>query len=449
VSRTTLNTTVAPGGATAVVGARAAALVDVGADDPRADPLLAAIEAGGGEKQILEALAEIGFTDLPSLAVVVDDEAGLRVLARGSVEVEVDGAGDPSELSGAGSWTWRETAVAGARGWELRLGSGETEVLVPIDRGIVDASVIAGEVVDDPGSEPEKPPTGSGGDPTEADSPAGVAGGGPIGAAMGAPFLMAHESEAEPAAPGPETEPAGSEPLSGSDDQAMNEGQEDEAAELEDHEEPATVEEPEEGATLEEHDEPPTVEEPEAFVDFEEPDPEAITMTDEQQSTGSPEPEPGFVDAVVCPHGHLSRPDEAVCLVCETPVEDDTVHRVERPVLATLLWDSGRAVDVDAPLAIGRNPSGEAEMDGETARIVRVPDPDAVLSRHHLDVRLSGWDLLVEDRGSRNHTVMIRPGEEPERLPPEVPWLAPMGTEVVLAEATVFRVDPPPEPEDA
>lgn len=432
MSRTTLSTTVAPGAATAVVGARAAALVDVGADDPRADPLLEAIEAGGGPDEVLAALTDMGLVDLPAFALVLDDERGLRALIRGPVEVEIaaDDPIEPDALSGDGLRTWLEVVVPDAHRWELRLGGRPAEALVPIDRGIVDASAVAGEVFDAPAWEPGGADD-EGRRPVEADD---AGGGGVVGAlaapptAGPAPFPEAADLPAHPDLPDPPVESDPSVEAAPSVPEPFEE--------FGDLEEPA---DPEEAITIED----PFG--PDDQIDPDEPDPEAVTeMLDEgpPEDVDAPGGRP-VLDAVLCPQGHPSRPDEPVCVRCERPIEDRTVHRIERPVVATLLWDSGRAVDVDRPLVIGRNPSADTIVDGEPAVPLRVPDPEAVLSRQHLEVRLSGWDLLVVDRGSRNHTVIIRPGEEPERLLPDVPTPAPMGTEVVLAEATVFRVDPP------
>lgn len=361
MSRTTLSTTVAAGPATVVVGARAAALVDVDADDSRADPLLAAIEAGGGREEILHALAEMGFDDLPSFGIVVDEERGLRAFARGSVRLRVttETELDQSALSASNLLTWREVAVPAARTWELHLTEHRPDALVPLDRGIVDAVRIVGEVADLDAT--IDPPI----DEEPAEDPEPVA-------------------EPEPEAP----------PMPPPDD--------------------ATLVDPR----------PPL-------------DPDAGPIPTPAPPTGP------TVEAVLCPDGHPSPPGDRFCIRCETEIDDPTIHTVDRPAVAVLLWDTGRSVEVDRPIVAGRNPKAGTVVDGEEATVFRVADPDAVLSREHVEIRSSGWDVLVSDLHSRNGTTLTRPGSGPERLEPGVSVVAPMGTEVVLAESAVFRVDPP------
>lgn len=363
MSRTSLETRVAAGAATAVVGPHAAALVDVDADDPRADPLLAAIESGGGLTEILEALALIGFGDLPAFGVIVDTERGLRAFTRGTVRVHVEAAAplDPSALSATNLETWREVLIPGARSWELVIEDAERPADDPVreavlfDRGIVDASRMLGVVRD---ADPDLD--------LDAD----------IGTVTDEP----HDE-----------------------------------VDSEDPADPVTVPEP----AVEADDGDPVV-------------PEA-----------APVPSGPMIDAVFCPAGHPSRPGDPSCITCDAPIEDPTVHRIARPPIALLFWDSGLEMPLDGPVLIGRNPGPGEEIDGEAARPVRIADPDAVLSREHLEVRPNGWDVVLIDRGSRNFTVLERPDGEPERLEANVPVRAPMGAEVVLAESAVFRIDPP------
>jgi hypothetical protein len=152
---------------------------------------------------------------------------------------------------------------------------------------------------------------------------------------------------------------------------------------------------------------------------------------------------PPPVNAVHCPAGHPNPPLTPACRVCGQPIVDLAVAAITRPDLGRLVFDTGRTVDLRRPVVIGRNPPEGASVDGEPALPFRVPDPEAVLSREHLEVRLHGWTVLLVDKRSRNFTTITRPGEEPERLLPGVPTEIQVGTAVLLADLATFVYEAP------
>ena len=399
MSRTTLATTVTPGTATAVVGARAAALVDVAADDPRADPLLEAIAEGGGLREILDALAAIGLNQLPSFGVVVDEERGLRALSRGTVRVEITAKVplDGSALSGANLHTWREVAVPGARAWELHLERDAADPLVPLSHGIVDADRLAGTVQADEADAPAGAPEGLAA--ARAEPPAADA----------APGTLIDAVPSAPSAPVPPM-PVPPDPVAPLSDDPY-------AAE------PGT--EPWSG--------------PPAGVAPAEP-------------VGAPvEAGAGWDDGAVddpyaadAPHAEQPYAGQPYDADLDEPYDDGGSTAATGAVPATagrLVWDSGRVIEVDGPILIGRNPPDGVIIDGVEALPFRVPDPDAVLSRQHLEVRVSGTEVFLVDKKSRNFTTIVRPGEPAERLLPGVPTLIPPGTVVALADVASFTLE--------
>lgn len=143
-----------------------------------------------------------------------------------------------------------------------------------------------------------------------------------------------------------------------------------------------------------------------------------------------------------CSTGHPNPPTAGQCRLCGAAIADPTVHVIPRPTLARLVFDSGLVVDVDRPQLIGRKPTAPTDVE-EIPNLITVPSPDSDISRSHTCVRIEGWDLLVEDVGSTNGTEIRLPNQDPMRIREYEPILVVPGTEVTLAGAVRFRVDPP------
>jgi hypothetical protein len=146
------------------------------------------------------------------------------------------------------------------------------------------------------------------------------------------------------------------------------------------------------------------------------------------------------VQAVRCVQGHANPPNADVCLACGGPIGDRSVFRVERPVLGRLRFADGLVVDLDRPLVLGRRPDQAAseKIGGEEPGFVALPDPQRSLSRVHAEVRIEEWHVMVVDRKSANGTVVVLPGEEARQLHPNQPCLITFGTEVMLADVASF-----------
>jgi hypothetical protein len=146
------------------------------------------------------------------------------------------------------------------------------------------------------------------------------------------------------------------------------------------------------------------------------------------------------VQAVHCPAGHPNPPYAEPCRSCGRTIDDRRVALVPRPVLGVLRSTSGDVV-LDGPVLIGRKPPEGVVVDGEPARVVRVPDPDTVLSRTHVEIRLVDWQVQVVDRDSMNHTYVVLPGQGPVQLRPGEPYPIPIGTVVSLGDAAHFTYE--------
>ena len=148
------------------------------------------------------------------------------------------------------------------------------------------------------------------------------------------------------------------------------------------------------------------------------------------------------VPALICPAGHVNSPREVTCRLCGAALPPDPVI-VARPVLGVLRLSTGDVVTLDRDVVLGRHPPADLTgANGEGGpHVVRLPSPDGVISRTHLRVTLSGWQVLVTDLNSTNGTRVTLPGSDPEQLPPGIPVPIRAGSVVTLAEGVDFRFE--------
>lgn len=118
---------------------------------------------------------------------------------------------------------------------------------------------------------------------------------------------------------------------------------------------------------------------------------------------------PVMVKARACGNGHLNDPDAVFCEVCgaSLPRESDTIVDEVRPIFRQLRSSDGRIVPLDRDLVIGRTSSPNPEpgffaLTGEK------------VSRRHCAVTMRGWQVYVEDLGSRNGTTVVQEPGSPE-----------------------------------
>jgi pSer/pThr/pTyr-binding forkhead associated (FHA) protein len=99
-----------------------------------------------------------------------------------------------------------------------------------------------------------------------------------------------------------------------------------------------------------------------------------------------------------------------------------------------LLSTDPEPVALDRSVVLGRAPSAQGDVDR-----IALHRPD--ISGNHLEVRLSGWQVLVVDLGSTNGTLVTTPDGCSSELAPHVPVEIHHGTEVVLSEEIRFRFE--------
>ena len=122
-----------------------------------------------------------------------------------------------------------------------------------------------------------------------------------------------------------------------------------------------------------------------------------------------------------CENDHLNDPRSPSCRQCGATIDERAGGLVvgPRPALGLLMFDDGAAHVVDGGYLVGRMPEVDDRVrSGELWPLV-VEDPAGSVSRVHAEVRVSGWDVVVVDTGSRNGTYVSGPDESAwTELPP-------------------------------
>ena len=90
---------------------------------------------------------------------------------------------------------------------------------------------------------------------------------------------------------------------------------------------------------------------------------------------------------------------------------------VSRPPLGQLTFDDGQVVVLNQGCVLGRTPNAD-EHEGSTT----IPLDGKKISRQHAAVILDGWNVLVDDLGSTNGTIVVlAPGTPPIEVEPGTP----------------------------
>jgi hypothetical protein len=116
----------------------------------------------------------------------------------------------------------------------------------------------------------------------------------------------------------------------------------------------------------------------------------------------------------MCERGHLNDPRLSLCAFCGAHVEETGGQLVAgpRPALGLIVFEDGTTYTVDAEYLVGRMPEGDPRVAAGALRSLSVEDPSGAVSRVHAEVRVTGWDVLLTDVGSRNGTFVSDQGEQ-------------------------------------
>jgi hypothetical protein len=145
-----------------------------------------------------------------------------------------------------------------------------------------------------------------------------------------------------------------------------------------------------------------------------EPEPEPVAAA----ATPAPAAEPerpvrqlSIVKGVICPGPgrHFNHPNALNCWQDGLSMVQITRLLVDgqRPSLGTLVLDDGSAQEVDSDFIVGRQPEEDPDVQAGAAKGFTLVDPSRLVSGRHAALRLVGWEVYVEDLGSRNGTFAV------------------------------------------
>ncbi len=142
-----------------------------------------------------------------------------------------------------------------------------------------------------------------------------------------------------------------------------------------------------------------------------------------------------------CAQGHPNAPHAVACRVCGGPIVGEP--RVgTRPALGRVRLGSGDTVDLDRSVILGRRPQASRVSQGDIPRLVPVGGKE--VSRSHLELRVEDWNVLAVELGSRNGTLLLRPGQPPVRLVENNPVPVRSGDQFDLGEGIVVTAEDVP-----
>ena len=340
--------------------------------------------AASGFQAALDVLARGGLASMPAFALVDQGEHQIRAFVRGGVTVEVDGRA----LAGAGVSTWSEQLFASGSRVSVRVTDAVAgpHATLPLEAGAVIIASIE---------------LGAESAPAVAASPVAEA--------------VAPEPEPEPA-PEPEHEP---EPEQEADADV-------------------TVAEIDPGATVSEA---PTAREPEPAA-VEAPSVEGYdylfgetVFRDVADAAVHDEPEEEPAESAPELEGDHDGQTVLTADIAKLRAGRARRGRDEQPPPPpaprfALALANGTFEPLDGPVLVGRSPSVSQVSGGQMPRLLTIGTADQDISRTHARFALEGGTVVVTDLHSRNGTIVVLPGKEPQKLRAGEPTALLVGTVV-------------------
>lgn len=130
-------------------------------------------------------------------------------------------------------------------------------------------------------------------------------------------------------------------------------------------------------------------------------------------------PHPVLVDGVPCVRDHFNDPAARSCRQCGIRLDQPprNFQRRPRPSLGVLVLDDGARFPLDGDYVVGREPTFDSDVIDGRARPLRINDPNGTVSRLHLRISLTGWQVEVSDLGSANGSLLQSSGAERSLAP--------------------------------
>jgi hypothetical protein len=148
------------------------------------------------------------------------------------------------------------------------------------------------------------------------------------------------------------------------------------------------------------------------------------------------------VPAVFCAWGHPNPPGADRCRVCTALIAVQTPREIPAPVLAVLRASNGATVEVVGSVLVGRAPARDRARHPDP-ELLTVTSPSHDISRTHLEVFASGWDVGVTDLHSTNGTVLVGPDGSIRTMDPGETTGVVLGTSLELADGVSVMIDFP------
>lgn len=399
----------------------------------------------GGIGAVLEALTGAFGTSLsaiPPFALAVVERDGVRVAVRGPVEIIVDDADGTQAVSGEGVATWTERFLPAAHRLTVLVGAASPDGAdLPIRSGVVAASAVtvtldAAAAVAPPASAAPRPPAVPASPPvTAASAPAVPAS--PPAILTSAPAIptppakdaeeMTDAEEPIPAIPSSEGDIS-----SESSAPAVEAGPNREAPIV--TEVPASVSA---DTWMPAATEAPVIEVPDGEYDLlwgetvaRPITAAAVVIPEEPDAAPAPE---ASAPAPVEPLGDHDGETVAVAdMRAMRTAERETFESTDgvpgrRPARGRIVLSTGRVVELERPVVIGRRPKSTRTSGAELPTLVAVDSPEQDISRSHVEIRAEGEHVLVTDLDTTNGTLLLRVGQDPVKLHPNEPTMVVAG----------------------
>jgi hypothetical protein len=148
------------------------------------------------------------------------------------------------------------------------------------------------------------------------------------------------------------------------------------------------------------------------------------------------------VNAVRCPDGHENPPSAVHCRVCRRMIDEDAERfELTQPTIGQLRLVPGETTfPLRGRVLVGREPRliRPDTMLSDAANLTDVAlfpvvSTTGLVSRTHIEVRVTGWTVEVIDLSS-THTVVTNPGGQPIRLRSGNPTVILPDARIVLAD---------------
>lgn len=112
-----------------------------------------------------------------------------------------------------------------------------------------------------------------------------------------------------------------------------------------------------------------------------------------------------------------------------------------RPARGRIVLSTGRVVELERPVVIGRRPKSTRTSGSELPTLVAVESPEQDISRSHVEIRAEGEHVLVTDLDTTNGTVLMRGGHDPVRLHPGEPTMVVSGDVLDLGDGVTVTFE--------